>query len=144
MVRDPSYQVRRALWVAYGVLALGLLFFLIGLYLIRQYRPTAIAPPPPVVTSPAPSQTPAAAPSPSQEAQPTLEPGGAATPTTPATGQARLSSTGGSSNGAAAGGKCRMQSGSQPSGQNANAIVVPVPSLPAATPKIPPLPRASI
>jgi len=134
---DPSYQVRRALWIAYGVLALGLVFFFIGLYLIRQERPTGLAPRPPAVIAPTPIETPPPSPSPTPATQPGVgEPGSTASPA----GEGRLSSTG-NPPAVGPGGTCRMNSSqAQPAGQNANAIVIPLPKLPVPTPSVAPLP----
>jgi len=54
-LRDSTYQVRRLLWLAYVVLAIGAILFIVGLYLVMQHSSTSLyRPPAPPSSSPSP------------------------------------------------------------------------------------------
>lgn len=55
-MHDPAFGVRRVLWLAYGVLAVALIFFVAAALMLRDHHFPSISQQPPAVASPSPGQ----------------------------------------------------------------------------------------
>jgi hypothetical protein len=51
-LHDPAFGVRRVLWLAYGVLAIALIFFVAAAFMLRDHHFPSIAQQPPAAASP--------------------------------------------------------------------------------------------
>jgi hypothetical protein len=85
-VHDPTYDVRRVLWRAYGVLGAGLVLLIVAIFVFSQAHgtvpgrsPGALIPSLSPTATPAPSATTATSPSAAPTPSPSATPGGVAT-----------------------------------------------------------------
>ena len=135
-VHDPTYEVRRVLWLAYGVLAVGLILFAVAIILIRQGPTNFIAGRPP--TGLVPNSSPSATPSPSVEASPSPS----ATPAGQAQGGAPATQPAGASGQLPASGYPRGEPpGDIEDDTFINPAYAPIPQLPVPVPTVPSLVR---
>lgn len=51
-LHDPAFGVRRVLWLAYGVLAVALIFFIAAIVMLRDHHAPGITQQPPAAASP--------------------------------------------------------------------------------------------
>ena len=145
---DPTYSVRRALWLAYGVLGAGIILLVVALVLLGQHGlslppnqgPTVLRPSSSPTVQPSATPTPSATPVTQVEGQ--AAPTGSGSTGNSSTSSGRLTSTGyppGEPPGDVEDDSPNSSRSSAPQQSAPSATVLPLPSLPVVlpTPTIP-------